>query len=43
MYTKYNYMYKSTILSTIEIFVIYTEYNYEYMSTIEIFVIYTLI
>ena len=43
MYTKYNYMYKSTILSTIEIFVVYTEYKYEYMSTIEIFVIYTLI
>ena len=36
-------MYKSTILSTIEIFVIYTAYKYEYMSTIEIFVISTLI
>ena len=32
MYTKYNYMYKSTILSTIEIFVIYTEYLYSYIS-----------
>ena len=32
MYTKYNYMYRSTILSTIEIFVIYTEYLYSYIS-----------
>ena len=44
MYSKYNYMYKSTILSIIEKFVnviysyisMHTEYNYKYTSTIEI-------